>query len=418
MEHSARQFIIRRPGNRTQVVAGYPWHGVSARQAFISLPGLTLAQNHKEDCIDVLDTYIRSMQDGMFTGDASAAVSVDAPLWFFWTLQKLEKELGAKKIWKEYGHVMKQLLESYRRGIDNKVILNENGLLWASSFEAALTWMNSHINGKAVTPRNGYQVEVNALWYNAVCYTLALAADNGDKEFVAQWESLPAKTAQSFNALFKLPEGHLADYIGAHGADASIRPNMIIACALPYKMIDIETQLEVIRTVHQHLLTPKGLRSLSPRNPLYKGSQEGSPEERDLAAKNGAVWPWLHQFYIEACFDIDGDAFLPQAREALAAYDEDIQSHGIGSISELYDADPPYLPKGAISSAWSVGSVLAIQQMIQERTPASEKVTGKSTAKKSCAPAKTTTRKCAAKRTTKSADAKSAPKRTTKKAEK
>ncbi len=392
MEHSARQFLIRRPGNRTEVIAGYPWHGVSGRQTFVSLPGITLAQNHKEDCIDALDTQVRAMREGMFTGRASAAVAVDAPLWFFWTLQQLERELGPEAIWKRYGAAMKELLESYRHGIDGRVALHDNGLIWASSEEQPLTWMNARVDGRAVTPRNGYQVEVNALWYNAVCYALELARTNGDKAFVKAWGKLPEQTAASFRALFRLPEGYLADYVGNEGANKFIRPNMIIACALRYKAIDLETQIDVIRTVGQHLLTPKGLRSLSPRNPLYKGVQEGSPEERDIAAKNGSVWPWFMQFYVQARFDIDGDAFLPQAEEMLAAFEEDIQTYGIGSICELFDADPPYNSRGAISQAWSVGAVLEIDRMIRERRPAAGKGTGrKAAAKKTTAKDKIST---------------------------
>lgn len=148
---------------------------------------------------------------------------------------------------------------------------------------------------------------------------------------------------------------------------------MILACSLPYKPIDEQTRLGVIRTVRQHLLTPKGLRTLSPRNPLYRGSQEGSPDERDFAAKNGSVWPWLLSFYVKACFDIDGAAFVPQAEELLASFEEDIQTYCIGSICELYDADPPYASRGAISQAWSVGAVLDIYHLIRAyRTDAEE----------------------------------------------
>lgn len=415
LEHSARQFLIRRPGNRTEVIAGYPWHGVSGRQTFISLPGITLRQNHKEDCMDALDTQVRNMCNGMFCGDFSAAVGADTPLWFFWTLQQLEPQIGAKALWERYGEAMKQLLASYRRGIAGRVILNDNGLIWASAENSPLTWMNSTIAGKPVTPRNGYQVEVNALWYNAVCYALRLAAENGDMEFVKEWETLPEKTKASFNELFLLSDGYLADYVGFEGPSKEIRPNMIIACGLPYKMLDVEAQLAIIQTVRQHLLTPKGLRTLSPRNPLYKGSQEGTPEERDFAAKNGSVWPWLLEFYVQACFDMNGDAFLPEAEEILANFNEDIQSYGIGSIGELFDADPPYAPRGAISQAWSVGSVVDIYAMIQARKtnlpeepkkkttrkPAAKtaaKAAEKSVKSESKATKKTTVRKTAAKK--------------------
>lgn len=365
LEHSARQFVIRRPGNRTEVIAGYPWHGVSGRQAFVSLPGITLQQDHKEDCIDVLDTQVREMQQGMFSGSASAAAAVDAPLWFFWTLQRLGEQIGGKEIWKRYGKAMKELLESYRRGIAGRIALQENGLIRTAAGDMPLTWMNSTIAGRAVTPRDGFQVEVNALWYNAVCYTLELARQEKDKAFVKEWEALPAHIENAFRELFLLPEGYLADYIDEQGAHDDIRPNMILACCLPYKPVDEQTRIDVIRTVRQHLLTPRGLRTLSPRNPLYKGSQEGSPEERDFAAKNGSVWPWLLSFYVKACFDIDGAAYLPTAEEILANFEEEIQSYGIGSIGELYDADPPYAARGAISQAWSVGAILDIYHMIQ-----------------------------------------------------
>lgn len=368
MEHSARQFLIRRPENRTEVIAGYPWHGVSARQSFVALPGITLTQNHKEDCIEALDTQVRAMQDGMFTGNASAAVQVDAPLWFFWTLQRLEKEIGGAEVWSRYGVAMKEILKSYQKGVAGRVIMNDNGLIWAAS-DKPLTWMDAVVNGEAVTPRNGYQVEVNALWYNAVCYALELADKNGDAAFVKSWKNLPAKIRQSFNELFVLPEGYLADYIGVEGVNAFIRPNMIIACALPYKPIEETICVDVIRTVRQHLLTPKGLRTLSPRNPLYKGSLEGSPEERDLAAKNGSVWTWLLAFYVKACFDIDGAKFVSQAEESLEAFNEEIQTYGIGSISEMFDADPPFASRGAISQAWSVAAILDICAMIRENQP-------------------------------------------------
>lgn len=402
LEHSARQFVIRRPGDRTEVVSGYPWHGVSGRQTFVSLPGITLEQGHKEDCIDALDTLVREMRDGMFTGNASAAVAADAPLWFFWTLQQLEREVGGKQIWKAYGPAMKDILESYRRGVGGRVALHDNGLVWAAADDIPMTWMNAVIDGRPVTPRNGYQVEVNALWYNAVCYALELAGKHADKAFVKAWESLPARTQASFVELFRLPEGYLADFVGTDGPDKSTRPNMIVACGLDYKMLDEELQLEVIRTVRQHLLTPKGLRTLSPRNLLYKGSLEGgSPAERDFAGKNGSAWPWLLQFYVKACFDIDRDVFLPQAREILANFDEDIQSYGIGSICELYDADPPYASRGAISQAWSVGAVLNIHSMIRERTQeeARESKTAGKAAKAVKPVAKSIAKKAAVKKT-------------------
>ncbi len=398
LQHSARQFLIRRPGDRTEVIAGYPWPGISGREALIALPGITLEQDHKEDCIDALDTLVRGMREGMFSGNASAYEAADAPLWFFWTLQQLERHIGAEAIWKRYGKAMKELLESYKKGVGNRVMLRDNGLIWAWSDEVPLTWMDAVSDGRPVTPRNGYQVEVNALWYNAVCYTLDLARQFKDTAFVKAWKELPEKTKASFLSNFWLPEGALADYVNELETNKFTRPNMIVACGLDYKMLSEEQQMEVIRTVQQNLLTPKGLRSLSPRNPLYKGSAAGTPAERDFASRNGAVWVWPLAFYVKACFDIGGDRFLPAAEEILANFDEDIQTYGIGSINEMFDADPPYTPRGSISQAWSVGAVLDIYRMICTRNPQSERcATAKKPAAKTAAKAAKTAAKTTAK---------------------
>ena len=365
--HSARQFVIRRPGNRTEVIAGYPWFGVIGRQTLISIPGIALEQGYKEDCIDVLDTMVRDMKNGRFAGTADAAVAADAPLWFFWTLQLLENYIGGAEVWKKYGQAMKDILESYRKGIDGIVEVRDNGLVWAAADGKALTWMDSVVDGQPVTQRAGYAVEIEALWYNAVCYALALAEQNGDKEFVKAWKDMPEKTKASFNDMFWLrSERYLADYVNDFEVNKFIRPNMIIACAMPYRMVSDEQMVDIIMIVRQHLLTPRGLRSLSPRNPLYKGTLEGGPAERDTAGKNGTVWIWPLAFYARACFELDGERFLPTARQMLEYFEEDIQTYCIGSVNEVYDADPPHAAKGSMSQAWSVGAVLALNGLIQQ----------------------------------------------------
>ena len=371
LEHSARQFVIRRPGNRTEVVSGYPWHGVSGRQTFVSLPGITLWQNHKEDCIDALDTQVRGMQDGMFAGNASAAAAADAPLWFFYTLQELESEIGSREIWRRYGKAMKSILAAYRRGIGGRVALHGNGLVWASDEHVALTWMNSYADGRPVTPRNGYQVEINALWYNAVSYALSLAEEAGDKAFAAEWKEAPAQTKASFLEKFWLPEeGYLADFVNDAETNRFIRPNMVVACGLNYTMLDEEQLISVLRIVRQYLLTPKGLRSLSPQNPLYNGSYAGDDRMRSHAAMNGTVWVWPLPFYVKARYALTGADCTPEVERFLADFDEDIQCHGIGSISKMYDADPPFAPKSAISYAWSVGAVLELYRLMERFDPA------------------------------------------------
>ncbi len=366
LRHSARQFIVRR-GDRTEVIAGYPWFGHWGRDTFIALPGITLTQGDVKSCCDAIDTMTRDMKDGLFPNMGEAYNSVDAALWFFWTLQQLEKHIGAKEIWSRYGDKMKDILGAFRRGIGAYVRVDESGLVHAAHPSLAMTWMDAVVDGHPVTGREGMQVEVNALWYNAVCYTLALARKFKDKAFTEEWGKMPAKIQSAFIEKFwSDEEGYLADYVDEQGnANMFIRPNQIIACSLDNKMLTPEQCVNVFRTVRQHLLTPKGLRTLSPRNPLYEGRIEGDQRTRDMAYHQGTVWVWLLEHYAKAGFDLKGAAFIPVAEEMVANFEEDLTMSGIGSINEIYDGDPPHAPRGAISQAWSVGAVLRIIEMIE-----------------------------------------------------
>ncbi len=375
LRHSARQFIIR-TDRGTDIVAGYPWFGCWGRDTLISLPGVTLAQGDTQSCREVLDTLAGRMQDGLFPNTGTAYNSADAPLWFFWVLQQLAAHTSRKEVWTRYGAPMKEILEAYRRGIGQVVGVHDNGLVWASHPSLAMTWMDAVVDGRPVTGREGYQVEINALWYNAVCYTLELAEAFGDRDFVRAWRQLPDAICASFLATFWYPEGgYLADYATADGTrNTFIRPNQVIACSLDYKIPDEAMQLSILDTVRRHLLTSRGLRSLSPQNPLYKGRYEGDQPMRDAAYHQGTVWVWPLEHYVKARFDLRGAAFLPEAEELLAAFEEDLGSYGIGSIPEIYDGDPPHAQRGAISQAWSVGALLRIEGMIrhwrQQRQPA------------------------------------------------
>ena len=366
LRHSARQFIVRH-GNRTEVVAGYPWFGRWGRDTFIALPGITLAQGNVNDCRDVIDTMVAEMRGGLFPNMGEAFNSVDAPLWFFWTLQQLQKHIPAEEIWQKYGKVMQGIIDAYAGGIGGIIAVHDNGLVWASAPGKALTWMDAVVEGVPVTGRDGYQVEINALWYNALCYTLELAAKFGDKKFTAKYKALPEKIKESFLEKFWRPEdGFLSDYVDAKHANWFIRPNQVIACALDHCMLSSREIISVLGIVTRHLLTPKGLRTLSPRNPLYQGRYWGDQSARDRAYHQGTVWPWPLEFFVRANFNVYGKSYLPQAEELLTNFEEDINNAGIGSISEIYDGDPPHAPRGAISQAWSVGAVLRIHEMIKE----------------------------------------------------
>ena len=364
LRHSARQFISRRE-DRTEVIAGWPWFGRWGRDTFIALPGITLTRGDVQSCIDVIETMTHEMKDGLFPNMGEAYNSVDAPLWFFWTLQQLEEHIGPKKIWDSWGRKMKDVLNAYLRGIGGVIEVRDNGLVWAGHPNLAMTWMDAVVDGKPVTGREGHQVEINALWYNAVCYTLELAKKYRDTQFVEDWKSFPNLIKESFVATFWNDEkGYLADYVNDAGQNVFVRPNQVIACSMRYKMISEEQQLAVIQTIKRHLLTPKGLRTLSPQNPLYQGRYEGDQPTRDRAYHQGTVWPWPLEHYVKANFDIWGEQYLEKAGEILAGFEEDIDSYGIGSIPEIYDGDPPHAQRGAISQAWSVGAVLRIDEMI------------------------------------------------------
>jgi predicted glycogen debranching enzyme len=379
LRHSARQFISRRD-NRTEVIAGWPWFGRWGRDTFIALPGITLSRGDVQACVDVVDTMTREMKDGLFPNMGSAYNSVDAPLWFFWTLQQLEEHIGTKNIWETYGQKMKDVLAAYKRGIGGLIEVHENGLVWADGRPVglAMTWMDAVVDGAPVTGREGWQVEINALWYNAVCWTLELAKKYKDKDFTEEWKAMPERIEKSFVETFWSDEkGYLADYVNPAaegsgplwepgGRNFFVRPNQVVACSMRYKMLSEEQQIDVLLAVKRHLLTPKGLRTLSPQNPLYQGRYEGDQPTRDRAYHQGTVWPWPLEHYVKASFDILGEKYIETAEEILAGFEEDIDSYGIGSIPEIYDGDPPHAQRGAISQAWSVGAVLRINEMIEK----------------------------------------------------
>jgi predicted glycogen debranching enzyme len=370
LRNSASQFIIRR-GRDTEIIAGYPWFGRWGRDTFISLPGLTIAANNDlKTCKAVLDTISREMKDGLFPNigrDEQAAYnSVDAPLWYFWAIQQYAKELGDNKaVWKDYGKKMKTILQTYRQGLSRNITMHENGLIWAAEQGKALTWMDAIVAGKPVTPRAGYAVEINALWYNAICFSLALAEENDDDKFVKEWKHLPDTIKNTYLDIFWCEERQcLGDYFDEHGLNIFIRPNQIIAASLTYSPIEDCIKEKIFNKITQELLTSKGIRTLSPRNPLYQGVYEGDQAMRDSAYHQGTCWIWLLGHYAETGFKLHNKAFLNTAKKLIDGFEEEMTMGGICSISEVYDGNPPHNPGGCISQAWSVSEILRIMRMI------------------------------------------------------
>ncbi|OFY56836.1 MAG: amylo-alpha-1,6-glucosidase [Bacteroidetes bacterium RBG_13_46_8] len=369
--NSAQQFIVKRD-KRTEIIAGFPWFGTWGRDTFISLPGLTLSIGDEKTCKDVVDTMVNKLKGGLFpnmgSDDSPAFNSVDAPLWFFWSLQQYAHAIKSyAPVWTNYGNAMKAILAAYRNGTSFGIKMDENGLIYAGEKGKALTWMDAVVNGKPVTPRMGYAVEINALWYNAIMFSLELAKKAKDSDFTREWSSLPALIKESFLKLFwDSKKGYLADVVDECGKDWSIRPNQVIAVALEYAMPDNEMKKAVLTVIERDLLTSRGLRTLSPQNENYKGIYVGNQEQRDKAYHQGTVWPWLLEHFCEAYLSLYKESGLFKIQELLNGFEETITEYGVGTIAEIYDGDPPHRPRGAVSQAWSVAALLRIIEKIEK----------------------------------------------------
>ncbi|PKP02342.1 MAG: amylo-alpha-1,6-glucosidase [Bacteroidetes bacterium HGW-Bacteroidetes-6] len=372
LSNSADQFIVVREG-KTEIVAGYPWFGRWGRDTLISLPGLTLARGQKKIFKSAVDTLLLDMNGPLLPnvghGDAAAFNSIDAPLWLFWALQQyaLSGAESHSAIWNEYGPVLKIILNGLRNGKVNGIYMQENGLLYASIPGKALTWMDAIVDGKPVTPRAGLPVEINALWYNAIMFSLEMAGNANDELFVTTWQPVGNSISTSFKETFWDKEkGYLADYCDGDFKDWSVRPNMVFATSLPYSPLSEKIRQLILEKVRQELLTSRGLRTLSPKNSAYKGSYEGVIRNRDLAYHQGTVWPWLLGHYAEGYLKIYGKEGVSHIKGIYNGMEEVIFEHGVGSVSEVYSGDPPHKAGGAISQAWSVAEIIRIKSMLDQ----------------------------------------------------
>ncbi|MCF8378577.1 MAG: amylo-alpha-1,6-glucosidase [Bacteroidales bacterium] len=368
LRNSAEQFMVKNSSG-TEIIAGYPWFGAWGRDTFISLPGITLSTGNIATAKDVIDKMVRRMKGGLFPnmGDEKnpAFNSVDAPMWFIWSLQQFEK-YDSIDIWASYGKVIKTVLTAYREGASFNIRMLENGLIWAGEDGKALTWMDAVTSSGPVTQRKGMNVEINALWYNAIVYSLNLAQKADDKKFIKEWKDLPELIKASFIEKFwRQDKAYLADTVDGDLYDFAVRPNMVIATAMEHSMLTKEMKNSILEVVKSELLTPKGLRTLAPKNVNYKGVYEGNQDERDSAYHQGTAWPWLLEHFVKAYMDVHKNTGLGFAKKIYNGFEEDMMQHGIGSISEIYDGDPPHAPKGSISQAWSVSALLRINEMIE-----------------------------------------------------
>ena len=370
LKRASRMFFCRK-GVEVNLVAGFPWFGRWGRDTFISLPGLCYALDDMRIFLSVVDTMMKDFKDGLFpnigSGVSSEYNSADAPLWFFWCLQQYVEFTGEKeKIYKRYGKVMKSIINTFEEGVMN-IRMDSNYLLWQGQDGRALTWMDVISDGRPVTQRNGYAVEINCLWYNAIMFTKSLAEEFCDDAFAAKWDDFANAFPQAFKETFWSKElGYLADSVNNNHKDFSVRPNMIFAASLEYSPVSVKIRQLIVEKVKDELLTPKGLCTLSPKDTKYHGHYFGDQRQRDLAYHNGPAWPWLLGAFSEAYLRTYGLTGVDFIKKIYCGFENILCDYCVGSIAELYDSDPPFKAGGSISQAWSVAEVMRIKYLIEK----------------------------------------------------
>jgi predicted glycogen debranching enzyme len=364
---AADQYIVSR-GDQKTVIAGYHWFSDWGRDTMIALPGLTLPTGKHDVAKSILRTFAKHVDQGMLpnrfpdAGETPEYNTVDATLWFFEATRAYlaySGDLGFVR--DELYPVFTDIVNWHVRGTRYGIKVDPSGLLSSGEQGVQLTWMDAKVGDWVVTPRRGKPVEIQALWYNALCIMENLAQSVGDDVSVKRYRNMSTVASWSFNRLFWNEQtGCLYDVINGAPPDSSIRPNQILAVSLPYSMLSPERSKRVVGKVQEHLLTPYGLRSLSPDDAQYHGRYTGGPRERDGAYHQGAVWPWLMGPFITAYLKVN--EYSETARGQAAAWLEPLKNHlqdaGLGHISEIFEGDAPHRPCGCIAQAWSVAEVL------------------------------------------------------------
>lgn len=368
--NAAHQFHLRMKNDDRYILAGYPWFKCRARDTFIALPGLTLSIQERDYFELVMQTAERGLREFMeekpLTVKMYEIEQPDVLLWAFWCIQQYAKEAGKEVCQKKYGRLLTDMLRYIESGKHPNLKLDDNGLFRTNGKEHPVTWMNSTVNGKPVVPRTGYIVEFNALWYNALKFVASLAALEQNAEEAARLEDMAERCKRSFVETFQNEYGYLFDYVDGNMMDWSVRPNMIFAVALDYSPLNLEQKKNVLDICTRELLTPKGLRSLSPKsggyNPLYVGPQN----QRDYAYHQGTAWPWLGGFYMEACLKLYKRSRLSFVNRQLVGYEDEMTNLCLGTIPELFDGNPPFKGRGAISFAINVAEILRTLELIEK----------------------------------------------------
>ena len=352
-------------GGHKMITAGFSWlYTGLLRETLEALPGLTLyANGDKAEFEEILDNLIADNQERLF----HRTTQVEAPLRLAGALGRyIEYGADPKAVWKKYGPTVKGILESYLPGRRVEVAMQPNGLLWAQLDHWALSWMNTYVDGNPVTERAGYQVETNAMWFQSILFAVTMEREYSpsDSTFLKEWSHILDLIRENFQTTFwNAGSGYLADYVDNAGQHLEVRPNMLYALVGEDIPVEPEIARRVLQVIDNELVTRRGIRTLSPRHSEYKGVYEGSQTDRDLAYYNGCCLTFLLGPYCEVCFKMKGAAFLNKAQWLVNGFYEDLNKHGVGAFSELYDGDPPHEPHGAISSALSTAALLEVEYL-------------------------------------------------------
>lgn len=370
LKNSAQQFYYKIGEKENYILAGYPWFKCRARDLFIALPGTTLAIDDAQAFEEIMGTAIPALLNFMEGKPIERKIyeieQPDVLLWAVWAIQQYAKEITSKECMDKYGALLKKIVEYVVSNKHPNLTLHDNGLLYTNGREKAMTWMNSTVNGKPVVPRTGYIVEFNALWYNTLRFVSDLYKNSETgSEFVNTLDDMAYKTQKSFINTFLNGYGYLYDYVDGDYVDWSVRPNMIFAVSLDYSPLDRLQQKGVLDIVTKELLTSKGLRSLSPKSVGYNPYYVGTQLQRDYAYHQGTAWPWLCGPYMEAYLRIYKMSGLSFVERTLIGFEEEMSSHCIGSIPEVFDGNPPFKGRGAISFAMSVAGILRVLKLLK-----------------------------------------------------
>lgn len=370
LKNAAKQFYLKNE-HGDYIMAGYPWYNVRSRDELIALPGCTLSVGHEDDYHKIMGTFIKALNHYIDTKEPDPVIHEidlpDIPLWTIWAMQAYRKATDQKQCLEKYGDEVRRLVEDIRNGRIANLRVNDNGLVSTEGRDKPVTWLSASINGKPIIPRTGYILEFNALWYNSLRFLQSLLENEpGEQEYVKELDELATKCGESFVNTFLNGYGYLYDYVNGTYTDLEVRPNMAIAIGLEYSPLNRRQRKTVLDFCTRELLTPKGLRSLSPKSQNYHPTYVGNPIEREYAVHQGPARPWLFGFYADAYFKVFGLSGLSFIERMLIGYEDEMSTGCIGSLSEMYDANPPYTGRGAVSTAKNVGGILTVIKTVNQ----------------------------------------------------